>query len=147
MTKSFSEIVEDCLSEFLKTPCVYNFPDGKIDIRKFAAEHHFLPILLDWSGFYALYPNGEMVVYDFDNFKVSNDEIEPRIRNTAMFHGVKNFPTLFLFCRNEKIMILIAHTVNRWMRHAKNYRRMFATILVVTAVVWVGFQKSSISRF
>ena len=97
MSKSFSETVESCISEFLKTECVYNLVDGKIDIRKFVKEHQFLPILLDCSGFCSLRPNGEMIWFDLENVKNLKVETDKRIRNIAMASGVKRFPELLPF--------------------------------------------------
>lgn len=97
MSKLFGEIVENCISEFMKAEFFYNFTNEKIDIRQIVKEHHFLPILFDWSAFCSLRPNGEIVWFDLDNHKILKVETDERIRNIVMFKATEKFPKLLTF--------------------------------------------------
>ena len=103
MSKTFSNIVEDCISEFLKTECIYTFGDEKIDLCKIAKEYHILPIFFDWFFICWVRPNGEFVWYDLENPNKLKVEADQRIRNIAIVKGIEKFPQLSPFLPKQTV--------------------------------------------
>lgn len=93
-----SENIQTAIKVFLDNPEPFslNF-DEPIDLKKFAAELNVLPVSINFSTCYAVNPDGEIAVLDFNNENVYSFlefEQDPRIRNLVLCQGAKRFPGL-----------------------------------------------------
>jgi len=96
VSSELSEKIEATLKNFVENsePYILNF-DEPIDLRKLAAELNTLPMMFDWSGYYEIRPNSEIVVVDFNDepYKLK-PELDPRICRMILYQGVKKYPQL-----------------------------------------------------
>ena len=62
-------------------------------LKTMAQQHQLLPLLIDWSGFYALSPAGDVFVVsqEANTIEVERDE---RVRRIAIFQGAKKYHAL-----------------------------------------------------
>jgi hypothetical protein len=86
------------IREFLDHPP----PDSKLhttldsEIRAAVSRLNVLPLLLDWGGCYALNLDGDVISFAWDNEMDIQIELDPRIRNIALFQGSRKYPELEL---------------------------------------------------
>ena len=110
VSSELSEKIEATLKAFVEDsePYILNF-EKPIDLRKLAVELNFLPMSLNFSACYAIRPDGEIVVIDFDEdapYKL-HPENDPRICRLVLCQGAKKFPELANLCRLARLMLKI----------------------------------------
>jgi hypothetical protein len=81
-------IVERALRAFLETR------DADEKLREIAKRHGALPVLNDMSAAYLLRPTGDVISVDWDTTDRFDLEVDPRIRNTAIYQGTRKYPEL-----------------------------------------------------
>jgi hypothetical protein len=64
------------------------------ELRIAVATHRALPLALDGGGGYAIRPDGEIVVFLWDDKSHCEVEKVLRIRNMALFQGSRKYPEL-----------------------------------------------------
>ena len=97
VSSKLSEKIKATLKAFVEDsePYILNF-EKPIDLRKVVAELNVLPMSLNFSACYAIRPDGEVVVIDFDEdapYKL-HPEHDPRICRLVLCQGAKKFPEL-----------------------------------------------------
>ena len=63
-------------------------------LRPIAAKLNALPLFLDMGGCYAIRPDGEIIVFGWEDEKNFQIEYNPRLRNIALNQGSKKYPKL-----------------------------------------------------
>lgn len=59
-----------------------------------AERDHVLPILIDWTAFWGLHPNGEILLIPTEEKGDTQLEVDPRIMRVAMFQVARKFHQL-----------------------------------------------------
>ena len=65
-----------------------------IDLRAIARSLNVLPVLLDWSGAYAIDPDGQVILFMYETPDALIPQTEPRLINTVLFAAANTYPTL-----------------------------------------------------
>lgn len=86
-------IIERILSDPDSESYVYKF-EPPIDLRPILNAERILPMMFDWSGFYGIRKNGEILIVDLGPpFEVTS-EVDERICRMVLCQGVKRYPEL-----------------------------------------------------
>lgn len=98
VSRALSEKIKGAIKTFLDNsePYSLNF-DEPIDLKKFAAELNVLPLSINFSTCYAINPDGEIAVLDFNGeniYTFLEFERDPCIRSLVLCQGAKRFPDL-----------------------------------------------------
>jgi hypothetical protein len=64
------------------------------DLKHLAERHHVLPVLIDWSAFWGLRPDGDILLIPTEEGGGVQLEAEERALRIAIFRGVKKYPEL-----------------------------------------------------
>lgn len=86
-------MIERVLTDSDADQYIYKFEDP-IDIRPIVEREKVLPMMFDWSGFYAVRTDGMIVCVDLGPPINIRPEIDPRIMRVVLFQGVKRYPEL-----------------------------------------------------
>jgi hypothetical protein len=65
-----------------------------VNIRDFARKFRVLPLLQDWSGGWAIRPDGEIITFSYDEPFDMKVEEDVHRRNMALYEGSKKYPEL-----------------------------------------------------
>jgi|GEM_PF-1593186 len=65
-----------------------------IDLRAIARSLNVLPVLLDWSGAYAIDPDGQVMLFMYETPDAPVPETDARTINTVLFAAANTYPTL-----------------------------------------------------
>lgn len=87
------KIIDRILSDPDSGPYVYKF-EPPIDIRPIISAERILPMMFDWSGFYSINRNGEIVFVDLGPPFDIRPEADERICRMVLCQGVKRYAEL-----------------------------------------------------
>jgi hypothetical protein len=94
----FAATIEELIGQLLAD----SSPDPN-RLRQVASRSHILPLLLDWGGCFAVRPSGEIVSFAWDTPDELRVEVDPRIRNMAIYQGSEKYPALREFIPTRPI--------------------------------------------
>lgn len=63
-------------------------------LRTLSASYQVLPLLIDWTGFWGLRADGEILLVDTEDGNEPVVEMDNRIRRIALFQGAKKYHQL-----------------------------------------------------
>src|SRR4051812_45540589 len=63
-------------------------------LKDLAGRYHVLPILIDWTAFWGLRPDGSIFLIPTEDDGEAQAEGDGRIRRIAIFRGAKKYPEL-----------------------------------------------------
>ena len=89
MSTSLSEKIKIRVEEFTANP-----PPDPLEIRKIVACFRILPLVLSWSGGWAIRSDGQIISFSYDepyDLKVEEDVIT---RNMVLYRGSLKYPEL-----------------------------------------------------
>ncbi len=90
ISKEISSLIELKIKEFISSSS--SEPEY---LKYYAAKHSVLPMYIDWSCFYGIRPNGEIVVVSHEDEEGEPIvEDDPRIINLVLFQGAKKYSDL-----------------------------------------------------
>jgi hypothetical protein len=85
------KLMEDFIRESTPDP---------LNLRRLASEAQVLPLFIDMGGVFAINTKGDIISFPLDGEplqveeKLPKIEIDPRIRNIALYQGSKKYPEL-----------------------------------------------------
>lgn len=84
------------LRNWIKERIAFLIADGEVPyyLREHARTNNVLPILIDWTGFYGLNPDGEIYFIDTETGNAPILEERFRYKTIALFQGGKKYPEL-----------------------------------------------------
>jgi GNAT superfamily N-acetyltransferase len=90
IASKLSQLIKAEIERYLADPNPLN-----LDPRPFVELHNVLPLLADWNGFFGLRPNGDVLVFLYDDgVMVFKLETDTRIRRVAFAQGAKTYAWL-----------------------------------------------------
>ena len=63
-------------------------------LKRLAAQWHALPVMIGWTEFWGVKPNGEVWVVATEGDEKPQVESDARMRRMALFQGTKKYPKL-----------------------------------------------------
>jgi len=87
VTEELSVQIKARMNEFVGNP------DNPQYLRDYAQTLEALPIYRSWGGFWAIRPDGEIILQYEEEIK-TEEERDSRIRNLVLFQGSKTYPEL-----------------------------------------------------
>ena len=63
-------------------------------LRALAERYDVLPVLIDWTAFWGLRADGDILVIDTETGAPPTVEHDARLRRTALFQGARKYPEL-----------------------------------------------------
>ena len=89
VTEELSAQIKARLNEFVGNP------NNSQYLRDYAQTLEALPIHFSWDGFWAVRPDGEIIL-QYEDDKKTEVERNVRIRNLVLFQGSKTYPELIV---------------------------------------------------
>lgn len=69
-------------------------PERPPYLAKWAAQYHVLPTMVDWTAFWGLRPDGEILLIPTEEEGEAQIESDVRVRRMALFQGARKYPEL-----------------------------------------------------
>jgi hypothetical protein len=90
ISKEINSLIELKIKEFISS----SSPEAEY-LKYYVAKHLLLPMYIDWTCFYGIRPNGEIVVISHEDEEGEPFvERDPRIINLVLFQGAKKYSDL-----------------------------------------------------
>ena len=64
------------------------------NMKSLAGQYHVLPVLIDWTAFWGLRPDGSILLIPTEDEGEARPENDGRMRRVAIFRGAKKYPEL-----------------------------------------------------
>ena len=81
------------INALIDSYCSQTSPEP-VDLKRLASQYRVLPVLIDWSGFFGLQQDGEILVVPTEEGEEAKIEIDGRVRRIAVYRGTKKYPEL-----------------------------------------------------
>lgn len=94
INKEFRKVFDDLRQRYIESSPENQHPTEALSVVQ---RDRVLPLMIDWSGFFAIDNTGTIFLYTLDNLDNPAIENDERIRNTVLFRGSMQYPELVDF--------------------------------------------------